>query len=151
MCPLLPLVMLQQNFTPDNASIDSSIKALYAVISGPIGHKRDWARFRNLFTEKGTLSALVETKAGKKVFTMTVEDYISRNDKLLTERGFYEKETQRKVHHNGNIVQVFSTYESRWKPEDKEPFDKGVNAIQLAYDGKSWKIHSVLWEPAPKK
>src|SRR5689334_2117853 len=33
----------------DVASIDSIIAALYDVISGPAGKKRDWDRFRSLF------------------------------------------------------------------------------------------------------
>src|SRR5215216_1186711 len=33
----------------DVASMDSIIAALYDVISGPAGKKRDWDRFRSLF------------------------------------------------------------------------------------------------------
>ena len=33
----------------DVSSIDAIVAALYDVISGPAGEKRDWARFRSLF------------------------------------------------------------------------------------------------------
>ncbi len=33
----------------DVESVDAILKALYDVISGPAGQKRDWDRFRSLF------------------------------------------------------------------------------------------------------
>ena len=39
----------------DVESIDAIIAALYDVISGPIGEKRDWDRFRSLFVPDARL------------------------------------------------------------------------------------------------
>ena len=36
----------------DVASIDAIMRAVYEVISGPAGQKRDWNRMRSLFTAK---------------------------------------------------------------------------------------------------
>ncbi len=60
--------------------------------------------------------------------------------------GFFEKETKRKTMRSNSLVNVFSDYESRSKPEDKKPFEKGTNAFQLFFDGDRWYIHSILWE-----
>ena len=35
----------------DVASIESTVAAVYDVISGPAGKKRDWARMKSLFAE----------------------------------------------------------------------------------------------------
>jgi hypothetical protein len=46
---------------------------------------------------------------------------------------------------DGNVTQVFSSYESRHSPSDK-PFDRGINSIQLLNDGKRWWVLSILWD-----
>ena len=38
----------------------------------------------------------------------------------------------------GQIVHVFSTYESRHARGDAEPFQRGINSIQLYHDGERW-------------
>lgn len=133
----------------DGKSEDSIIKALYQVISGPAEAKRDWDRFRGLFGPKATLSAMVKNKDGKKVCViMTPEDYITRSGPWLEKNGFFEKETKRRSQKAANLVNVMSDYESRKLAEDKKPFDKGTNSIQLYFDGTRWFIHTVLWEGA---
>ena len=131
----------------DGKSEDSIIKALYQVISGPAGEKRNWDRFRGLFGPKATLSALVKDKAGKTVcVVMTPEDYVSRSGPWLEKNGFFEKETKRRFQKAGNLVNVHSDYESRKLLSDKKPFEKGTNSLQLYFDGGRWWIHTVLWE-----
>jgi hypothetical protein len=46
----------------------------------------------------------------------------------------------------GNIVQLFSTYESRRAESDAQPFARGINSIQLHFDGKRWWILSIFCE-----
>ena len=76
---------------------------------------------------------------------------------VLEEQGVFEKEIARRTETFGNIAHVFSTYEVRRKAEDKEPFIRGINSIQLMNDGKRWWIVTVFWEaerpdnPLPKK
>lgn len=41
----------QKDYTKDVSSLDNIIEALYEVISGDKGVKRDWDRFENLFSE----------------------------------------------------------------------------------------------------
>lgn len=145
------VLALQSSTTPnsDGKSEDAIIKALYQVISGPAGEKRDWDRFRGLFGPKATLSALVKNKEGKTVsVVMTPEDYVTRSGPWLEKNGFFEKETKRRSQKAGNLVNVLSDYESRKLVADKKPFEKGTNSIQLYFDGTRWFIHTVLWEGA---
>ena len=133
----------------DGKSEDSIIKALYQVISGPAGEKRNWDRFRGLFGPKATLSALVKNKEGKTVcVVMTPEDYVTRSGPWLEKNGFFEKETKRRLQRAGTLVNVHSDYESRKLVEDKKPFEMGTNSLQLYFDGSRWWIHTVLWEGA---
>lgn len=131
----------------DIISVDAILQALYDVISGPAGEKRDWDRMRSLFTEEARLTATGKKKDGtvaRKV--MRVEDYISSSGPYLEQNGFFETEIGRKTEQFGQIVHVFSTYESRNKKEDSKPFMRGINSIQLWNDGQRWWILSVLWQ-----
>jgi len=133
--------------TADIKDPDAIIGALYDVISGPAGQKRNWPRFKSLFTPTGSLTAVVKRRDGNVVaVAMTQDDYINRSGPILERDGFFEKETNRKTDTRGNIMHVWSEYESRMKADDEKPFAKGTNSIQLFTDGKRWYIQSVLWE-----
>lgn len=143
--------------TPDLTTIDGTIKELYAVISGPAGQKRDWVRFKNLFSKEGKLMATATRKDRTVVSNlMTPDDYIKQSGPFLEERGFFESELHRKVDQFDSVAHVFSTYESRMKPDEK-PFTRGINSIQMWFDGKRWWIQSLVWvsetadKPIPKE
>ena len=128
-------------------SVDAIINALYSVISGPAGEKRNWDRMRTLFIPEGKLMATGKRQdgmMGKRV--MTLEDYISSSGPFLEKEGFFEREIGRKSEHYGSVVHVFSTYDSKKKLEDEKPFMRGINSIQLWNDGKRWWIVSVFWQ-----
>jgi hypothetical protein len=148
----------------DVASIDSIIAALYDVISGPAGKKRDWDRFRSLFAPGARLiptgprrppgtkpDAPLTGNEEHASRTLTPEDYITRSSGLLEERGFFEREIARRTESYGHIAHAFSTYESRHKAEDAKPFQRGINSIQLMNDGKRWWVVSVFWEGETEK
>jgi len=142
----------------DVASIDSIMKATYDVISGVAGQKRDWDRMRSLFVPQARLSAAVRTPKGEiRYIPMDVEDYIKRSGPYLESQGFFEHEISRHVDTFGSISQVFSTYESRNKADDKKPFERGINSFQLLNDGKRWWVVSIYWQgedaktPIPRK
>jgi hypothetical protein len=141
----------------DVASIDAILKAVYDVISGPKGYQRDWSRLRSLFVPG---ARLIPTHTGGDGVTMTrvlsVDDYIRLGDPKLKAMGFYEDEVHRTVQRFGNIAQVFSTYETRHEAADK-PFQRGINSIQLLFDGHRWWIVTIYWQgerpdlPIPKE
>ena len=129
----------------DVESIDAIILALYDVISGPAGEKRDWDRMRSLFIDGARLIPTGRRQNGKGGHrVMSVEDYISSGS-WLEENGFFETEVSRKTDQFGNIAQVFTTYESRRTPE-AEPFMRGINSFQLWHDGDRWWVVSIFWE-----
>jgi hypothetical protein len=132
----------------DVSSMDAILAALYDVISGPAGKKRDWDRMRSLFIPEGRLMAVAPRKEGGgfSYRLMDVDGYIKASGNYLEANGFFEREVSRVVETYGQIAHVFSTYESRHKAEDAKPFMRGINSIQLMNDGKRWWIVSVYWE-----
>jgi hypothetical protein len=132
-------------------SVQAIIKSLYDVISGPAGEKRNWPRMRTLFLPEAKMIATGVRPGGVAVKrVMSVEDYISSSGPYLEKEGFYESEIGSKTEQFGNIVHVFSTYESKHKATDEKPFMRGINSIQLWNDGKRWWIVSVMWQSENK-
>jgi hypothetical protein len=143
----------------DVASIDAVITAAYDVISGPAGKKRDWDRERSLYYPGARLipTAKPGTNDGLAPQILDVEGFIARVEPYFAEHGFFEKETARRTEQFGHIAQVWSTYESRHDADDPEPFGRGINTIQLFYDGNRWWIVNIFWQqesaedPIPEK
>src|SRR5262245_50540251 len=116
----------------DVASVDAIVAALYDVISGPAGKKRDWDRMRSLFHPDARLVPILKAKdGGTRALYLTVEDYVTRSGPHLEQDGFFEQQIARKVDTFGDLAHVFSTYASRRRADDKEPFMRGINSIQL--------------------
>ncbi|MFT6873223.1 MAG: hypothetical protein ACJAVN_002241 [Roseivirga sp.] len=129
----------------DVESADAIIAALYDVISGPAGEKRDWDRMKNLFISEGRLIPTGKGPNGVGYRTWTVQEYIEQAGAGLEEGGFFEVEISRKTEAYGTISHVFSTYESRRTLKDDKPFARGINSIQLLNGGDRWWIVSVFW------
>ena len=143
----------------DVASVDAIMKAVYDVISGAAGEKRDWDRFRTLFHKDARM-----IPSGKNPQTgvygaraYTPEEYIKRNEPFFLKEGFFEREIARRTEIYGNIAHIFSTYEARKNSTDKKPFIRGINSFQLMFDGKRWWVMTIFWQgetadtPIPKK
>ena len=136
----------------DVDSIDAIITAAYDGISGPAGKKRDWDRERSLFIPGARLIPTTKT-AGEmnEDGTITpqvldVDGFIERSRDYLEENGFFEKEIARRIEQFGHIAHVWSTYESRHREDDPEPFMRGINSIQLLYDDSRWWIVTIYWQ-----
>lgn len=76
---------------------------------------------------------------------MTVEGYVTSSGPVLEQRGFFENEVGQVTEQFANIAHVFSTYESRCTRDDEAPFQRGINSIQLMWDGERWWIANIMW------
>jgi hypothetical protein len=133
----------------DVRSMDAIIAALYDVISGDAGVKRDWNRFRSLFYPG---ARMIPTGRNAKTGQIgariaSPEEYIKANEAFLEGEGFHEQEMFRHVDSFGNMAQVFSVYQARKKLSDAKPFLRGINSIQLLNDGKRWWVMTIAWAP----
>jgi len=104
--------------TADVASVDSIIAAIYDVISGPAGKKRDWDRMRSLFIPEARLVAVTHRAPGKALTVIDVNGYISATDKYFATHGFFERESARRLEMYGQIAHAFTT------PGRREPARK---------------------------
>ncbi|MFP4845819.1 hypothetical protein [Winogradskyella sp. PE311] len=135
-----------KDYTKNVSTLDSTIETLYSVISGDAGVERDWDLFKHLFHKDAKLIPTGKNKEGKHMARyMTPDDYINSSGKWLLENGFHEVEISRNVQTFGNITQVFSTYHSFKRKDDRKPFMRGINSIQLMNDGERWWIINIYW------
>jgi len=131
----------------DVESIDAIVAALYDSISGPAG-ARDWVRLRSLFLEGARLIPCrrLPDGAGNSARVLSVEDFIRLVEPNVKNQGFFESEIQRRTERFGATAHVFSTYESRHAKADPQPFVRGINSIQLFFDGKRWWVVTIYWD-----
>ncbi len=148
----------QESINDDVKSLDGIITALYASISGEKGIPRDWERFRALFAPGARLIPTSRNQEGSMQYNaVSPADYIKNADPYFLENGFFEKEVFRVKEAYGPITHLFSTYESRSTENDPDPFNRGINSIQLFNDGERWWIMTIFWShelkevPLPKK
>lgn len=131
----------------DVNSIDAILAALYKIPAGNPGEARDWDRYRSLFTPDARLiPARGNPEGGAMAMYVTITDYISLNKNYFEKGGFMDREVARRVETFGHIAQVWSTFESRHKADDAEPYTRGINSIQLLKDGDRWWVVNVFWD-----
>ena len=134
----------------DTSSIDALVNAAYDVISGPAGTARDWERERSLFWPGARLIPTATVPGRNDVdlapLMLDVEGYIERVEPIFAKGGFYETEIARRTEQFGRIAHVWSTYESRHSRDDREPFMRGINSLQLFHDGNRWWIVNIFWQ-----
>lgn len=129
----------------DVGSIDSIIAAFYDVISGPAGQPRQWARDRSLYIA-GVKFVSLDVRDGRPVAAvMDHQQFVDRTDAAFVRDGFFEREIHRVTHRFGNLAHVFSTYEMR-RTRDGPVFGRGVNSIELIWDGQRWWIAAAVWD-----
>jgi hypothetical protein len=140
----------------DVATLDGIMKAFYETISGPAGQPRQWARDRTLYIP-GIRFVSTGVK-GDGTITANVMDHQAYVDAVndVVREGYFEREIHRVTSKFGNITHVFSTYESRLK-EGGPVVARGMNSVELFYDGKRWWIAAATWDsersdnPIPKE
>lgn len=137
-------------YATDVASVDAIITAMYDVISGPAG-PRDWERERHLFHPAARMMrglpagtpAAAPPVTDLRVFTP--DEFIEHCKVLFVDRDFYEIEIGREEFRFGRWVHVISAYESRLGL-DQPPYARGINSVQLWWDGRRWWIMNVIWD-----
>ncbi|HWA16083.1 MAG TPA: hypothetical protein VG817_06615 [Gemmatimonadales bacterium] len=159
--PILPAQTVTVPTIPadprDVSTIDGIMKAFYDVISGPAGEPRQWSRDRTLYIPDMRFVSMDVDSSGKPVASvMSHQQFVDRSNPGLVKNGFYEQEIHRVTRRFGNIAHVFSTYAMRQTPTGPI-FGRGVNSVQLFWDGTRWWIANATWDderkdnPIPKE
>ncbi|WP_158792924.1 hypothetical protein [Granulicella sp. L60] len=131
----------------DVGSPEAIVHAVYSVISGGKGEARDWDRMRSLFIPDARLIPSAAAPGGHTdAIILTIDGYIARSDRRMTTMGFFERSIHNEIEQFGNIVQVWSTYESRHGLDDVAPFARGINSFQLLKDGERYWVVNIFWD-----
>lgn len=129
----------------DTATIESLIAAVYDSVSGK---RPNWDRMRALFHPDARF--IPPARDGNPAAAITFEQYKERAlkgmESLPADQGFYEREIAHKIETFGNVAHVWSSYESRRKPDDAAPFTRGINSIQFVRDQERWWVLTILWD-----
>ncbi len=139
----------------DVTTIDGIIKAFYETISGPKGQPRQWGRDRTLYMPGVRFVSMSERDGKIRAGVMSHQQYVNSTNASLVGDGFHEREINRIVKRFGNIAHVFSVYE--FTTENKTAKGRGVNSIELYWDGTRWFISFAGWDeerpgnPIPKE
>jgi hypothetical protein len=138
----------------DVDTVDHLVASLYDVISGPAGKARDWVRFRSLFLPDGRLGVIRPSapatqdnpeRKGDAIF-LSPDMYVERDEPYFRANGFFERSIANRTEEFGNLIQVWSTYESRHAESDPKPFTRGINSIQIVHaQGRFW-VASIMWD-----
>jgi hypothetical protein len=140
----------------DVSTIDGIVKAFYEVISGEVGKARQWERDKTLYAPDIRFVAMSVGKDGKpRADIMNHSKYVNSLNEFFVKEGFVEREIGRVAKRFGNVAHVFSAYE--FTTSDKKLSGRGVNSIELFWDGSRWWISAVSWDeerpdnPIPKE
>lgn len=139
----------------DVSTIDGIIKAFYETISGGIGMERQWSRDKTLYLPDIRFVSMSEQDGKIRASVMSHSNYVNGSNEFFVSQGFNEKEINRVVRKFGNIAHVFSTYE--FSTYDGKEKGRGVNSIELYFDGNRWWISAASWDderknnPIPKE
>jgi hypothetical protein len=127
--------------------IQALITELYAIVSGPAGHRRNWKREAELFMPYAHMIRTSADEHGNSQATVIrAADYPENFEKIMAGRAFFEVEVQNIIEVFGNIAHAFSTYEA-WRDADRTDFIKrGINSIQFYHDDSNWRIVNMIWD-----
>ena len=129
----------------DVETLDGILTAYYEVVSRPAGTAADRERDEWIHHPSALVAITGVGEDGKAAIrTMTLAEYHDRFG-AADAAAFYEWEVHRVVHRFGNIAHVWSTYVSSREPGG-EAFGRGINSIQLYYDGGRWWITSWIFD-----
>lgn len=129
----------------DTSSVDAVIKALYESITFVEKNEPDLSRFRSLFAAE---APCLRINKDQSVDRMTVDLFIlSFRERIEsgTLKSFHESEIARTTQRFGQMAHVFSTYQKGLNVSDPNKMIRGINSIQLFYDGRRWWIGSLMW------
>lgn len=130
----------------DVATLDGILRAFYEVVNVAPDAPRQWGRDRTLyspwirFVATGTSPTLGRTEAVAWDHQRLVDE-----SEPLVRKGFREREIFRRTARYGHIAHIDSTYETVSGTGASTKVSRGVNSLELYWDGKRWWIASVMW------
>lgn len=129
----------------DVSSIDGLMRAAYEAVSALPGEERDLDRFRSLFRPDARLVAVSRQDGQVQTAILGLDDF-ARSFAGAVPRGVYEEEIHRRSELFGDIAHVWSVYEIRAAPDSEQVQVRGINSLQLVFDGQRWWVASGVFQ-----
>jgi len=130
----------------DVASVDAVVKASYEAISQPGGRPAQYDRFQSLAHPTASANS-IRQQDGRSVFVPgTVVQYLEGHRRRMAGVSVLEKEIHRIREDFGSVAHVWSTFEAVSTRNGQTTTRRGVNSLQLAFDGTRWWIVASLWD-----
>ncbi len=128
----------------DVSSPQAIIAAVSEAISSDGTKPRDWARVQSLFVPgAGRLIPVRINKDGSSdVTVLTLDEYKARAGNSI----FIERPIAYDIQTFGRMTHVYESYGIRHKADDPEPYVRGVNSVELLFDGKRYWVVQFLWD-----
>lgn len=129
----------------DVASIDGLMRAFYEVVNVAPDAPRQWGRDRTLYSPWTRFVATSSDAKGQPQVDVWSHQQLVDETEPLVRRGFREREIHRRTTRYGHIAHIDSTYETELDGPGGTQRSRGVNSLELYFDGKRWWIASVMW------
>ncbi|MGZ8290698.1 MAG: nuclear transport factor 2 family protein [Telluria sp.] len=126
-------------------SPETLARAVYDIVSGPAGARKDWARMEAMFAPGALVTPTWHGKSGFLAAPQTPQQFAALNDRVFAGKGFFESEITHQVHLYGHMAHVLSSFQAR-NAVDGPVRGRGINSFQMLNDGKRWCILSLTWE-----
>lgn len=153
---VISFLLLASPATAQQTPVDKIMNDLYESISFNKDKEPNYKKFKSLFTDGAQMISVRDTSS----YRLTPASY----EKMMNEQrksgkllSFVEEELHRTMDRFGNIIQVFSTYQTHLKTPNATDSARGINSIQLIKKNDEWKVASIVWyreseeNPIPKK
>lgn len=129
----------------DVGSIDGIVEAWYDIVSVAPDETPDWGRDSTLYLPDVRFVIVPELteESPAQAVVLSHAQFIQASSGGLAD-GFFEREIHRVTQRFGNLAHVFSTYEFG-RTEDGPVLGRGINSIQLFFDGERWWITGASW------
>lgn len=123
-------------------NLEQLLHRLYECISGNSNADRKWDEYASYFLPTAQLNIVNQQK---EIVSKTVQEYIDDFISIIGDVTFFEKDVSHRIERVDSFAVVWSDYEARRVP-DGEVIYAGTNCFQFLYNGKDWKVISLLWE-----
>ena len=132
----------------DVRTVRAIVEAFFNAISAPAGGKIDRERLRSLFVPDGRIEIPLPSTNGKPtdVVFLTPDQYADGSDSETATTGFFDRMLALQVQQFGVMAHVYTSYESREKPEDPKPFVRGMKSLELLNSNGRWFLVQVSWD-----
>jgi hypothetical protein len=125
------------------------IRALYDMVSFDAGPEPDWEMFREVFLDDAVL--VFSPSRAQPMRVMGVDGFIQDwrdffRDAELAGKGFHETIAGLEVTEFGGLAHAFVIFEPRIGTEPPPRQIRGLDSIELCYDGERWWVAAITTE-----